>query len=474
MEIPQKEQEPIKPEQEKVVISLPEDEKSVAQLKDKLQEYIRRREKDQVVIDDPYKAPEQKNRAIKDSWDAYYKGTVLGRLLSQKSVDSEALENELEQSNGGSFSKTSFKSAVKIIKDYAETGGKNNIGLREVGEKSGPDVPQKKSNIIEARNTGHVLTEEDIKERQNIREWLKNPEEIKRTAEQAQQRVKEEEQKDKEIQEHKIEDALKILSSPEIINFKPEEIEKAFKNITGKDLIAEREKMAEESMGARKMRIIRGGKAVEEYRKQVIKKEKERIIGEEHSKALSVFWERNSNIEEASREQYLISIKNKLGLNPADNVVLDKLINDGYEVEKARIGWFSGIVKIPKAGGKMVLVCDSRATLSQQTAKELNFEVSAQAQLRADLKIIEGKKRLWAERIACTKNIIEQTVEKYNLEQQKKQEAKQQALIGQQRREQEEAAEKQKTERNKEELFEKPKRKKLSKKVAVIKRKKRK
>lgn len=236
---------------------------------------------------------------------------------------------------------------------------------------------------------------------------------------------------------------------------KPDEVAEAFKEATGEDLSEKREKMVEENLEARHMTIVRGKNAVERYRQQLIEKEQKRILIEEHSRAVSALWERNPNIKTEDREKYLAKIKKSLGLEGAGgNIAFDKLINDGYEVEKAKTGWFSNKLKIPKIGSKLVTI-GSKGEFLQDAVQQSTSETFSEAQIRADLKIIEGRKLLLTERQACTKTIIEQAVENHNLAKQKKQEAEQQAQIEKQKKAQEEAGTKQ---IKKEKEKEKPKR----------------
>ncbi len=221
-----------------------------------------------------------------------------------------------------------------------------------------------------------------------------------------------EEQKAKE---QAIDQAIEILKDPKVMERSPREIVDAFREATGEELIPKRERMAEANFKSRGMRIIRGKDAVEVYRKQLIEKEQERIIQEEHSKALDTLWKRNPNVKPENREKYLAEIKMALGIKEAgDNIALDKLINEGYAVENSKRGLFGfGKLKIPTVDGKGILTYANGKDLLGQNEVVARARMLGEAQGRANLKIDGGREILKAERQACTRTIIGQTVERY-------------------------------------------------------------
>jgi hypothetical protein len=210
-----------------------------------------------------------------------------------------------------------------------------------------------------------------------------------------------------------------FLDDFKVMDRQADEIEKAFKEATGRELKMERDAMVRNNIEARHMIIVSGKEAIEAQRKKIINKEQERILLGEHSRAFATLWERNPNIKEADKEKFLFNIKKRLGLDgEGGNIALDKLINDGYIVEKSKKAWFSSEITLKTAGSKFS-VYGSKEDLLRETLLDLKDKVSSEASLRADLKIIEGRKRLLAERAFATKSIINREVVNHNIEQQR-------------------------------------------------------
>ena len=233
----------------------------------------------------------------------------------------------------------------------------------------------------------------------------------------------------KELEQNK-ERAIEVLSGPDVMDKSPKELAEKFRNLTEdefgrhKNLAEERNRAVKKNFENRGMTIIRG-KDIEAYRQHVIEKERERILAEEHSMAIKALWERNPNVKTEDREKYLAEIKKKLGFDvKGGNVAFDKLINEGYEVEKAKRGWFSGRIKMFKVGSDLVCI-GARGDFLQDAFQRARADTFSVAQRSADFKIIEGQKRLLAERAACTKMVIERAVRKHNSENQQKQETEQ-------------------------------------------------
>ncbi|MCX6723811.1 MAG: hypothetical protein NT155_01390 [Candidatus Staskawiczbacteria bacterium] len=94
------------------------------------------------------------------------------------------------------------------------------------------------------------------------------------------------------------------------------------------------------------------------------------------------------------------------------DVVLDKLINDGYAVERTKTGWFTEI-KIPTVAGKGVLSYDNRKDILPDMVDSARAKIMEEAKRTAYLRVTEAQKRLLTEKAVCLKKIIEEAVEKY-------------------------------------------------------------
>ena len=353
-----------------------------------------------------------------------------------------------------------------------------------------PDVPKKPSMELEQKPSGAELDPGEVRpvagavlgyggietsrEIREIDRRIKNieavriqdlpwgvPSSIERGRQESIEKLKEERKaKIKEMEQNK-EHAFGLLADPEIINKKTKEIAEIFRNATEdenghhRNLVEERNKMVKENLESRGMMIVQG-KDIEQYRQQAVQREQEAVLWQERSKAINTFWERNSGIKPEAREAYLNKVKKRLGLEPGEgDVIFDRLVNDGYEVEKAKMGWLSSKMKMPKLRGKLVTVGE-KDDLFREASQRAKAEALANAQTRVDLRIIEGQKKLSAERSVCVKKIIGQTVEVHSLEKQQNKEAEQQARFEQQKGEREEA-EKEQGEKRKKEKYKKRK-----------------
>jgi hypothetical protein len=219
----------------------------------------------------------------------------------------------------------------------------------------------------------------------------------------------------------KKEKALETLSDPKVMERSPKEIVESFRNLTEKEngehrhLAKEKNEMAYGRLKKSGMRVIVGKEAIEKVRQEIIVKEQQRIKNTEHSRASIAFWERNYNVKPKDREKYLTDIKNKLGITgPDGDIALDRLINDGYLVEKAKSRWFLKGVKIPKANGKSFSFDEE---FLQEIAKEAKANILINAQDNAELKIKQGKKRVFSTKQLCASEIIRNTVADYKSQQ---------------------------------------------------------
>jgi len=95
-------------------IILPKDEKIVRALEEKLKEYRARLK----AYD--YTHPELRNK-LTSSW---YKAGIVERLLKDRELNTSQFLSELKEKEG-SLDLDNYKTAVAVINDYIETGGKN-------------------------------------------------------------------------------------------------------------------------------------------------------------------------------------------------------------------------------------------------------------------------------------------------------------------------------------------------------------
>jgi hypothetical protein len=303
--------------------------------------------------------------------------------------------------------------AEKIIKNkrYVEQREREAKEAKDRG-----DLPD----VVYDKERADKLFEERAKKRgEGLKENLTPPppekvdsEKMKKEVQETRDRLAEQERQQKK------EKALEVLSDPKIMERSPRELVESFRNLTENEngehrhLSKERNEMAYGNLQERGMRIIRGKDAIEEARQRIATREQDKIKSEEHSRAIKTFWERNSDIKPEDREKYLGDIKKRLGLDGVDgDFAFEKLVNDSYLVEKAKTGWFSDKIKIPKINGKS-LSYDKE--LLQEMAQEEKNRISVEAQKRADLKIIEGRKRVLKEKQVCARKIIEKTVAEYS------------------------------------------------------------
>lgn len=101
-------------EKPKHIITLPEDEERVAQLRAKHQEYLQRL--------DQFDHPELRARR---QWDAFCKEYGLRILLTKGQLDTHALSLDLAQKFPKAFDVDGFNNAMGVIDDYVTTGGEN-------------------------------------------------------------------------------------------------------------------------------------------------------------------------------------------------------------------------------------------------------------------------------------------------------------------------------------------------------------
>ena len=325
--------------------------------------------------------------------------------------------------------KTKPSETEQMISDQI---GKINKNIENIRRAESQDLPETiPSSILEGRKKDieelekqkvKMLEEADIAKVEKINKYKSESRLVEKKAEEPEKETEEVEEI-KETAEQKRErevKALEVLSDPNFLeHHKPKEIAESFESIVGDkengNLAERRNKMVLGNFEKRGVKVYIGVKAVEKYRQEIIQKEEKRIANEEHSKALTTLWQRNPGIKEADKEKYLTKIKKNLGLEGDKwTIALDKLINDGYSVEKGKKGWFSSQVKIPKIGGKGALIYDSKTDLFDDMTKEAASRINGEAEIRADLKIIAGHKKFLAERKACTEEIVEQTVAEYN------------------------------------------------------------
>ncbi|MCX6722110.1 MAG: hypothetical protein NTY04_02885 [Candidatus Staskawiczbacteria bacterium] len=217
--------------------------------------------------------------------------------------------------------------------------------------------------------------------------------------------------------------AVEVLSDPEVMKKDPKELEEAFFDLTGKDLIAERDRLVEENLKNRHAMVIRGKEAIEAHKAKIIEEETQAFFKESHTMATNTVWERKAGkLTEAEQLTLTTKIKKKLGLQGVEgDIAFDQLTNNGFDLEKAGVNWFTGKIKLPHVSGPGALTYPDSKTLLEKVVGQANLEANEAARIRADEKIKEGRKRLVAERLVCTKTVIEKAVAEHSLDQQKKQ-----------------------------------------------------
>lgn len=265
--------------------------------------------------------------------------------------------------------------------------------VADAQQKSEPEINVPEIEMV--RNVGHHKTPEEIERDKKIREENDSPEKF-------------EARKKKEKER-----ALGELSEADVMEKSHDELENIFRKATGESLTEKRERMVDDNLRLRNpgAKVLRGKEAVEKYRQELVGVEQENILQENHEGALDTFWARNQNVKEEDREKYLAKIKNKLGLEGGDgDIAFDRLVNDGYLVEKAKISWWSGKLKISDITGKETSIFRNKKDLADRMVQKAEDDSLRGAETRADNKIIEGRHRLLAERAICTKEIIKQTI----------------------------------------------------------------
>lgn len=397
MENLRQEQEPIQPEQkESVVINLFKDMRPAEQLKEKLMEYEERQARSQIEKSNIQDNPELMDQTEASLRDSHYKIVVLEKLLKELSLDSNVLLNEMKQQEGENFSQADFDNAVGVIEQYAKPEGPE-AGTLEGGTGLNQDIAVAGTDFKENINTGI-----EVPKKNNQDKTGETPAELKGAD---------------QIKEQKKIHGIEILSDFKIMQKSPKEIAGAFREATGEHLREQREKMVDKSLGEEHIKVIRGKDAVKEYREQAIAKEQKRALEEERAKALDILWARNSNVEEGAKGKYLNNIKEKLGLLGTDgDIAISKLINDGYVIEKAKVGWLSGKINLAKVASNEISVYKNKKDLLERVSQKGKEDSLKGAQTKVDLNIVKGRKRLLAEREVWTKNLIYNEVEKYKLE----------------------------------------------------------
>lgn len=110
---------------EKPRIVLPEDKAKRKALEDKLIEYKGRLSR--FKEDRPYVSPELAARIRESYIDSLCKVAITERLLERGEVDTRELFEELKEREGPILL-SDYYSAVNVIADYCETGGRKTIG----------------------------------------------------------------------------------------------------------------------------------------------------------------------------------------------------------------------------------------------------------------------------------------------------------------------------------------------------------
>jgi len=267
-----------------------------------------------------------------------------------------------------------------------------------------------------------TLTDGNFEAQGELKEYLDKEKESQEKIEQPKSEVPEvpkKEQIDKERQEAERlakEKAWEILSDTRVMDNKLEKVAKAFKEATGKDLIEEREKIVKEHLRGKGKKIIKA-EDVEKYRQWIIRrnirKEGEKILQDNNSKALDILGRIDPDIKKEDREKYLSNLKNKLGLKNVrgGNVVLDKLINDGYKIEK---GWFGGRKMYKMENGKKSFF-DAKKDFGKKF-QEIKSEITRKVENLVKSKIEEGIRMLREERYYCARNLILEAEQDHSLE----------------------------------------------------------
>lgn len=217
--------------------------------------------------------------------------------------------------------------------------------------------------------------------------------------------------------------ALEILSNPDFLKMSPKEVVKAFREITtdesGKHrhLAKERNEMVERNVKARGHRIIRGRENIEKVRQEIATKERVRTMQELREKAVGVLVSRvpeKYKKDQDAFNKYIDGIKSKLGLDsPKGTLVFDRLVNDGYLVEKAKTGWFSDKVKLLNLNPKKQFIQFNKTKDIDQLSDEAWAPIVSEAQVAADIRVEQGKQRIRQERKACVGKIVSEVVEEY-------------------------------------------------------------
>jgi hypothetical protein len=98
-------------------ITLPDDEDIIKALQDKLAEYRERLEKQRA--EGPYREPSRFSN------DMEYRIAILEKLLTDEKVDAQKLSEEIREKYGDYLDTRTFENSSAVVKNYAETSGKD-------------------------------------------------------------------------------------------------------------------------------------------------------------------------------------------------------------------------------------------------------------------------------------------------------------------------------------------------------------
>ena len=235
----------------------------------------------------------------------------------------------------------------------------------------------------------------------------------------------------------KKERALVVLKDEEVMKRSPKEIVEAFRNLTEDEtgehryLAKERNEMAYKNLRERGCTILIGKEAIEKAKQDLIKRETKKVEDERYIDAKSRYLnglsenqlskkEKKEYIKDGSfdKERYLAATIENLGIS---NVVFAEMIlNQHLEIHNIRrIGLFKTTIKIPSSDGRESVAKtekEFKEWIEKFIVPKANESVLREAQLRVDQKIINSRKRMLIEKELCAKVIIQQAVEKYEVE----------------------------------------------------------
>ncbi len=400
-------------------IILPDDEELVKKLMDKLSEYTeRQKEKDE---NDPSKQDDR------------YKGAVLGRLLSEGSVDQAALLKELQIAYGEKFNEDAFDKAITTIAYHVQTEGANLVKkeIEKSGEESVGEAPTPRQSMQEPR-------EKIGKTYQELKGAKERRTEVSRGGPLAEAEagpvIDAEIKKLTEAIKAAKEKAAEFLSDSGVIGRDPRRAVESFRNLTENEagehrhLARERNEMAYKRERDKGMTVLVGKKAIEEYRQKTIAQAEEMIHEKERSKSVATCWARLSDKDKVrlkgqGSSEFKAHLEQKMKKLSISEDVFAGLVNAGLKPEDAKIrGWLKRLfgftaVVIPSADGKTSLESDgSKEDINTWVAENPDKKIKERAVAIVDAKISEGKRRLQEVKQTCAKEIIAQAVESYKAE----------------------------------------------------------